>query len=313
MGRLKEIILVGVNFLKAGYTDFASWSEMMVGEFGPQIEPHLEAIMMHSQELHAALDAAGTGKLNCWEFHGCDVEPLSDYVIDYRVCAATWTEELHGVHGGKNAGRACWAVVGSMSCGDRENICLHAVTCEECDFYKAVMEEEGDNFVPAEVLREMYETGEPEVIARKNVMAGKSQVPGKKGGFVANNILVVDDEPNIVLSLKFLLHKEGYEVRTAASGEEALQAIAEKKPDLVLLDIMMPAPDGYEVCQIIRNTPEWKDIPVIMLTAKGREIEKEKGLAMGADDYVTKPFATQEVVAKVRGMLGGKFEKAGGG
>ena len=173
-------------------------------------------------------------------------------------------------------------------------------------------EEEGDSFIPAEILREMYETGETEAIARRNVMASKSAESGKKGGFVAHNILVVDDEPNIVLSLKFLMHNEGYEVRGAASGEEALRAIAEKKPDLILLDIMMPAPDGYEVCQIIRNTPEWKDIVVVMLTAKGREVEKEKGLAMGADDYVTKPFATQELVAKVRTLLGSKPEQTGG-
>jgi len=304
MGKLKEIILVGVNFLKEGYVDFGSWSERMVDEFGPQVEPHLEDIMLRSQDLLASLEATSTDKINCWEFHGCDVEPISDYVIDFRVCAATWTEEMHGVHGGKNAGRACWAVVGSM-CGlhNSDRTCMHAATCEECDFYKLVREEEGDAFIPVEVLREMYETGETETIARRNIMARKSVEPGKKGEFVAHKILVVDDEPNIVLSLKFLLHREGYEVRTAASGEEALQALKENKPDLVLLDIMMPAPDGYEVCRIIRDTLEWKDIQVIMLTAKGRDVEKEKGMAMGADDYVTKPFATQELVAKVRDLL----------
>ena len=117
------------------------------------------------------------------------------------------------------------------------------------------------------------------------------------------NVLVVDDEPNIVLSLKFLITQECYEVRTASSGEEALQALAEQVPDLILLDVMMPKPDGYEVCQKIRATPEWKDIPVIMLTAKSRDIEKEKGLAMGADDYITKPFATKELIAKVKAFL----------
>lgn len=123
---------------------------------------------------------------------------------------------------------------------------------------------------------------------------------------MTRNVLVVDDEPNIVLSLKFLINQQGYEVRTAGSGEEALKALSERVPDLILLDIMMPKPDGYEVCQKIRATPEWKDIPVIMLTAKGRDVEKQKGLAMGADDYITKPFATHELVAKVRAILTGK-------
>jgi DNA-binding response OmpR family regulator len=117
------------------------------------------------------------------------------------------------------------------------------------------------------------------------------------------NILIVDDEPNIVLSLQFLMKQKGYEVRVARNGNEALAALRDKLPDLILLDVMMPKPDGYEVCQKIRATPEWKNIPVIMLTAKGREVEKEKGLAMGADYYVTKPFATQELVAKVQAVL----------
>ena len=117
------------------------------------------------------------------------------------------------------------------------------------------------------------------------------------------NVLVVDDEPNIVLSLEYLMKQKGYEVRSANNGEEALNALNEKLPDLILLDVMMPKPDGYEVCQKIRATPEWKDIAIIMLTAKGREVEREKGLAMGADDYVTKPFATQDLVAKVQNIL----------
>jgi CheY-like chemotaxis protein len=121
--------------------------------------------------------------------------------------------------------------------------------------------------------------------------------------FMTRNVLVVDDEPNIVLSIKFLINQQGYEVRTAGNGEEALQALAEQIPDLILLDIMMPKPDGYEVCQTIRANPQWQDIPIIMLTAKGRDVERQKGLAMGADDYITKPFATNELVAKVRGIL----------
>lgn len=116
-------------------------------------------------------------------------------------------------------------------------------------------------------------------------------------------ILVVDDEPNILLSLEYLMQQAGYEVRTARDGDSALAAIEAGPPDLVLLDVMMPKRDGYEVCQTIRSRPEWKGVKVIMLTAKGREVEREKGLALGADDYVTKPFATRELVEKVRSLL----------
>ncbi len=120
---------------------------------------------------------------------------------------------------------------------------------------------------------------------------------------MASKILIVDDEPNIVLSLEFLMKKAGYDVRTAADGEAALEAIAATCPDLVLLDVMMPRKNGYEVCQAIRENPAWKDTRVIMLTAKGRDVEREKGLALGADDYITKPFSTQEVVERVQEML----------
>ena len=120
---------------------------------------------------------------------------------------------------------------------------------------------------------------------------------------MANKILVVDDEPNIVLSLEFLMKQAGFQVRTAADGEAALAAIAMDVPDLMLLDVMMPRKNGYEVCQAIRSNPDWKAIRIIMLTAKGREVEREKGLALGADDYITKPFSTQEVVERVRELL----------
>jgi DNA-binding response OmpR family regulator len=121
---------------------------------------------------------------------------------------------------------------------------------------------------------------------------------------MAKNILLVDDEPNIVLSLEFLMKRAGYNVQTVADGDAALEAIRERCPDLILLDVNIPKRDGFDVCQTIRANPEWKDIRIIMLTAKGRDLEREKGLALGADDYVTKPFATQEVVDKVRAMLG---------
>jgi CheY-like chemotaxis protein len=191
MGKLKHLVLAGASLLAQGYTDFDSWSEKMIQEFGPAIAPHLEDIMLNAREVHG-------------------------FYADER---------------------------------------------------------------PA-------------------------QSP-KRGGrlFMAKNVLIVDDEPNIILSLKFLMTQEGFEVRTASNGEESLKALAEQVPDLILLDVMMPRPDGYEVCQKIRATPEWKDIPVIMLTAKGRDVEKEKGLAMGADDYITKPFATRELVAKVHAIL----------
>jgi len=120
---------------------------------------------------------------------------------------------------------------------------------------------------------------------------------------MANNILVVDDEPNIVLSLEFLMKQAGFQVRTASDGEAALAAVAAERPDLVLLDVMMPRKNGYEVCQAIRANPDWQKVRIIMLTAKGREVEREKGLALGADDYITKPFSTQEVVERVRELL----------
>lgn len=120
---------------------------------------------------------------------------------------------------------------------------------------------------------------------------------------MANKILVVDDEPNIVLSLEFLMKQAGFQVRTASDGEAALVAIAADPPHLVLLDVMMPRKNGYEVCQAIRANPDWKGTRIIMLTAKGREVEREKGLALGADDYITKPFSTQEVVERVRELL----------
>jgi len=122
---------------------------------------------------------------------------------------------------------------------------------------------------------------------------------------MVHRILIADDEPNIVLALEFLMKKEGYEVQTVSDGEEALRTIEKSPPDLILLDIMMPKLDGYEVCQRIRSDPSMKDIVIIMLTAKGREVEREKGLALGADFYITKPFSTREVVQKVREVLAG--------
>lgn len=121
---------------------------------------------------------------------------------------------------------------------------------------------------------------------------------------MVRKILVVDDEPNIVLSLQFLMRKAGYQVRVARDGEEALEAMREQKPDLVLLDVMMPKRDGFDVCETIRANPDWADIKIIMLTAKGRDIEREKGFALGANEYITKPFSTREVLQRVTDILG---------
>lgn len=117
------------------------------------------------------------------------------------------------------------------------------------------------------------------------------------------SVLVVDDEPNIVLSLEFLLKKEGYDVRVARNGEDAIRLVRERRPDLILLDVMLPVRDGYDVCETIRANPAWKAIPILMLTAKSREVEREKALALGANDYVTKPFSTRELVERVKRML----------
>ena len=116
---------------------------------------------------------------------------------------------------------------------------------------------------------------------------------------MTRTILVVDDEPNIVLSLEFIMKQAGFEVRVARDGNEAIEAFEASIPDLVLLDVMMPNRDGYDVCQTIRANPAWKGIHIIMLTAKGRDIEREKGMALGADDYITKPFSTRQVIARV--------------
>jgi two-component system, OmpR family, alkaline phosphatase synthesis response regulator PhoP len=121
---------------------------------------------------------------------------------------------------------------------------------------------------------------------------------------VSKRVLVAEDEPNIVAALEFLLRRGGYEVEVAGNGGEALAIIERAPPDLVLLDVMMPGKSGYEVCARIRERPEWREMKVIMLTAKGRDADVEKGLSTGADLYVTKPFSTRDLLAKVRSLLG---------
>ena len=116
-------------------------------------------------------------------------------------------------------------------------------------------------------------------------------------------ILIADDEPNIVISLEYLMKREGFEVHVARDGEEALVLLKRERPRLVLLDVMMPKKTGCEVCQALRADDSLKDTRVLMLTAKGRATDVAKGLAMGADAYMTKPFSTKELVQKVRELL----------
>jgi two-component system, OmpR family, alkaline phosphatase synthesis response regulator PhoP len=121
---------------------------------------------------------------------------------------------------------------------------------------------------------------------------------------VTRRVLIVDDEPNIVLSLEFLMRKNGFETSVARDGDAALAEVERFRPDLVLLDAMMPHRDGFEVCQQLRASG-WTDLKIVMLTAKGRETEIAKGLAVGADAYITKPFSTRSLVDQVTVLLDG--------
>ena len=124
-------------------------------------------------------------------------------------------------------------------------------------------------------------------------------------------ILIVDDEPGVVVPLQFLMEQQGYNVMTAHRGEDALDLIFQYKPDLVLLDIMLPGIDGYEVCEIIRLNPNYRDVKIIFLTAKSSEVEFAKGMALGADAYITKPYINEELIAQVRKLLKNTCEDAG--
>ncbi|MGM3308326.1 response regulator transcription factor [Anabaena sp. WFMT] len=120
-------------------------------------------------------------------------------------------------------------------------------------------------------------------------------------------ILIVDDEPNIVILLEQALEEledEGVELLTARNGEEALETIKTEKPNLVFLDVMMPKMSGLEVCQIVKHELQMTDIYIVMLTAKGQEFDKQKGIDVGADLYLTKPFRPKEVLEKSKQVLG---------
>jgi DNA-binding response OmpR family regulator len=120
---------------------------------------------------------------------------------------------------------------------------------------------------------------------------------------MGKRILIVDDEPNIVTSLEYLMKREGFEVQVAVDGEAGLKAAAGSAPDLVLLDIMLPKMNGFEVCERLRADPRSRGMKIVMLTAKGRQADTARGMAAGADLYVTKPFSTRELVAQVKQLL----------
>ena len=128
---------------------------------------------------------------------------------------------------------------------------------------------------------------------------------------MTKEILIVDDEPNVVVPIQFLMEQQGYRVMIAERGEDALDLIYHYKPDHVLLDIMLPGIDGYELCEIIRLNPNFRNVKIIFLTVKGREVEIAKGLALGADAYITKPYSNAKLVAKVKELLEKTYEEAG--
>jgi DNA-binding response OmpR family regulator len=116
-------------------------------------------------------------------------------------------------------------------------------------------------------------------------------------------ILIADDEPNILISLDYLMKREGFEVHLARDGNEALALLQRERPQLLLLDVMMPHKNGFEVCQALRADEALRHTLVLMLTAKGRETDVAKGLGVGADAYMTKPFSTRDLAARVRELL----------
>ncbi len=122
---------------------------------------------------------------------------------------------------------------------------------------------------------------------------------------MAKKILVVDDERDLVETITFRLEAAGYEVSSAFDGQEGLEKAREIKPDLILLDVMMPKMDGYQVCRMLKFDDDYKNIPIIMLTARGQEQDKKTGGDVGADDYITKPFDSKDLLARIQKMLGG--------
>ena len=128
---------------------------------------------------------------------------------------------------------------------------------------------------------------------------------------MTKEILIVDDEPGVAVAIQFLMEQQGHRVLVAQRGEDALDLIYKYKPDLVLLDIMLPGISGWEVCEIIRLNPDHRNVKIVFLTARSAEVEIAKGLALGADAYITKPFSNDRLVAKVNALLDSAFEAAG--
>lgn len=120
---------------------------------------------------------------------------------------------------------------------------------------------------------------------------------------MTKTVLIADDEPNILISLEYLMKREGYRVVVAHDGQQACELIEHEHPDLVLLDVMMPKKTGFDVCHEVRANARFHTMPIVLLTAKGRDTDVAKGLAMGANDYMTKPFSTKELAQKVRELL----------
>jgi DNA-binding response OmpR family regulator len=120
------------------------------------------------------------------------------------------------------------------------------------------------------------------------------------------SVLIADDDASISRALRFLMQREGHDVRMAADGEQALAEIEKRRPDVVLLDLMMPKGNGYEVCRTLRADPSYDDVRIVMLTAKGRESDQRVAMELGADAYISKPFAIAEVVACVKEVLARK-------
>jgi DNA-binding response OmpR family regulator len=125
----------------------------------------------------------------------------------------------------------------------------------------------------------------------------------KEAAHMMKRVLIVDDEPNIIVPLQFLMEQNGYQVSVAVNGEEAMESVASTPPDLVLLDIMLPGVDGYQVCQNIRENPDWHHMKIVFISAMGRDMDIAKGMALEADAYITKPFAIADVVEKVNSLL----------
>jgi DNA-binding response OmpR family regulator len=140
---------------------------------------------------------------------------------------------------------------------------------------------------------------------------GPSGSAQKGGGFMSKEILIVEDEPGVVAAIQFLMEQQGYCVKIAENGEDALDLILKNKPHLVLLDIMLPGISGWEVCEKIRTNPDCRDIKIVFLTARRDEAEVARGLALGADAYITKPFKNDQLVASVKALLQDALEVAG--